>query len=453
VRRQWRPYLLSLGLFVCAVLSKSVTCSLPAAILLAIWWKRGRLSLRDVFPLLPMFAIGLAAAWHTASVERDHVGAQGPEWSWSLTERWLIAGRAVWFYLGKLVWPEPLIFIYPKWSIDASQPWQYVFPLAALSLVAGLWLTHRHFGNGRVGRGPLAGILFFGGSILPALGFVNVYPMRYSYVADHFQYLASMGLIAILAGFAATMAARFQIAKGWRQGIAATLLAALSLTSFVRCFDYANRETLWTATVRDNPNCWMAIFHMGWLRMGQQRYDEAIAYFQQALEPKPGNEPSEEEQGDLHHYLGDCYAALGDSGRAKAEYRDAATRYSGQLEGDARLQGLMHNTLGIVHGKLGETDAALAHFQQAVALRPDDSRINRNLGELLFRLGRFDEAAECLRTALAADPKNPHLHYDLGVLYLSKGNRPLALQHLREALRIEPGFQQARVVLTQAQGP
>ena len=114
-----------------------------------------------------------------------------------LLERCLIAGRALWFYLGKLVWPEPLIFIYPRWSIDAGAPWQYLYPLAALAVVAGLWLL-RH----RLGRGPLASWLFFGGTLLPALGFFDVYPMRYSFVADHFQYLASLGPIALAAGAA-----------------------------------------------------------------------------------------------------------------------------------------------------------------------------------------------------------------------------------------------------------
>jgi tetratricopeptide (TPR) repeat protein len=447
VRRQWRWYALSLVFFGCAVLSKSVTCSLPAAILLVIWWKRGRLTLRDIVPLVPMFAIGLAAAWNTASLEAHHVGAQGAEWSWTPLERCLIAGRAAWFYVGKLLWPRPLIFIYPKWLIDASQGWQSVFPCAALLLVAGLWLGRR-----RMGLGPLTGVLLFGGTILPALGFINVYPMRYSFVADHFQYLACIGLIATMAGLAATMAKRHRIPAKWQFVASTALLAALSLTSLARCFDYQSRETLWTATVRDNPNGWMAIFHLGGVRMEQGRYDEAIALFQQALRPKPGNEPSDEEQGDLHHFLGDCYAAIGDSKQAAAQYLEAADDYGRMPAGDLRSEAQRHNSLGIVHGKLGETEAALNHFRQAVEIRPDDAKMSQNLGEFLFHLQRYEESAEIFEKALAVDPSNAHLHYDLGVLYLSTGNRPLALKHLREAVRIEPGFKQARAVLTQAGG-
>ena len=185
-----RWYFLAFALFVAALLSKTTACSLPAAMLLVIWWKRGRIAGRDVWPLLPFFAAGVALGLVTSWLERTHVGAQGPEWAFSFPERCLIAGRAVWFYAGKLFWPANLTFIYPRWQINTGAWWQWIFPVAALAVVAVLWRLRR-----RIGRGPLVAVLFFGGTLLPALGFTNVYPMRYSFVADHFQYLASVGLI------------------------------------------------------------------------------------------------------------------------------------------------------------------------------------------------------------------------------------------------------------------
>src|SRR5439155_7334721 len=178
-----------------ALLSKSVAATLPAAILLVVWWKRGRIEMRDVLPLLPMFALGLAMSVVTATMERTVVGAWGPDWNYSWADRILIAGRALWFYAWKLIWPAKLTFIYPRWRIDPHLWWQWIFPLAAVALAAGalaLAITKR------LSRGPVAALLFFGGTLLPALGFVNVLPMRYSYVADHFQYLASIGLIVLI---------------------------------------------------------------------------------------------------------------------------------------------------------------------------------------------------------------------------------------------------------------
>jgi hypothetical protein len=93
-----RPvYVASLLLFACALLSKTVTASLPAALLLVLWWKRGRIGWGDARSLLPFFALGVALGSITIWMERHEVGAVGPEWDLSPVERLLIAGRALWF--------------------------------------------------------------------------------------------------------------------------------------------------------------------------------------------------------------------------------------------------------------------------------------------------------------------------------------------------------------------
>ena len=182
--------------FVAALLTKTVTATLPAALLVIAWWRRGRLSWRgDVLPLLPWFAVGVGAGLFTAWFERTSIGAQGADFNLGLVERGLLAGRIFWFYLGKLVWPADLMFFYPRWHVDAAAVWQYLFPVAALALVGGLvWWTRR----GR-GRGLLAAALLYGGTLFPVLGFMNVYPFVFSYVADHFQYLASLSFFALIA--------------------------------------------------------------------------------------------------------------------------------------------------------------------------------------------------------------------------------------------------------------
>lgn len=192
-KRRWSWWLAALCLFVCALLSKTVACSLPAVLLLVRWWKKKRLQAGDVLPMVPFFIAGLWLGLQTARLEEHHVGASGAEWSFSLGERCLIAGRALWFYAGKLVWPVKLTFVYPRWQMDAGIWWQWLFPAAALAIVATLWFARK-----RIGRGPLVAVLVFAGALFPALGFVNVYPMRFSFVADHFQYLASIGIIVLV---------------------------------------------------------------------------------------------------------------------------------------------------------------------------------------------------------------------------------------------------------------
>jgi hypothetical protein len=138
IRQRWRWYFFAFALFMAALLSKTVTCSLPAALLLVIWWKRGRIDMRDVWPLLPFFVAGIAMGLLTAWLERTQVGAQGPEWAFSFSDRLLIAGHALWFYAGKLFWPANLMFIYPRWQINAGDWQQWIFPAAAAALVAAL---------------------------------------------------------------------------------------------------------------------------------------------------------------------------------------------------------------------------------------------------------------------------------------------------------------------------
>jgi hypothetical protein len=210
-RGRWGWYWLALVLFLCALLSKTVTCSLPAAILLLLWWKRSRLRLNDVLSLVPFFVLGAALGLTTAWMEQHYVGAQGAEWALSWLDRCLIAGRALWFYVGKLVWPARLAFIYPRWQIDSAL-WQYCYPLAAVGLVVCLWVLRR-----RIGKAPLVAALYFGGTLGPALGFINVYPMRFSFVADHFQYMASVGLLTLMVGLLTTGLDRLARAGGGRQ--------------------------------------------------------------------------------------------------------------------------------------------------------------------------------------------------------------------------------------------
>ena len=189
-KRSWTVYGISLFFFICALLSKTIACTLPAVILLIYWWKQNCIRRRLFLMMVPYFAIGLGAATLTIWLEKFQVGAMGHEWEFSFVDRFLIAGRVLWFYIGKLVWPNPIIFIYPRWVIDSSIWWQYIYPITFLLLVFMLWYWRKN-----IGRGPLTAILFFAGSLFPALGFFNVYPMRYSFVADHFQYLPCIGVI------------------------------------------------------------------------------------------------------------------------------------------------------------------------------------------------------------------------------------------------------------------
>jgi len=421
-------YAASLLLFFCALLSKTVTFSLPAAALLLTWWRRGRIGRRDVLPLLPFFTAGLAAGALTLWMEVEHVGASGAEWSLTLIERLLLAGRVLWFYAGKILFPLEQCFVYPRWEVDAGAWWWYLFPLGALATLAAGWLL-RH----RLGRGPLTALLYYAGTLFPALGFLNVYPMRYSWVADHFQYLAGIGLIVLACGWAASrLAAAGPGAR--RAGIAAgaVVLVLLGALSWRQGHAYAGRETLWRDTLAKNPGAWIARNNLAGLLTESGRFTEAIEHYREALRLRPGDT-------DVHANLGLALAGTGDLDEAAAEYRLA-------LAGDAENAGL-HARLAELEEERGQLEQAAVHYREALLLEPGDAPRHTRLGAVLAGLGRTEEAITEYRRALEIDPGFADAHNNLGAALADQGHIAEAVARYLEALRLDPDSADARVNL------
>ena len=422
-------YWLALGLFGLALLTKTVTATLPAALLVVFWWQGGRLAWRrDVLPLLPWFAVGATAGLFTAWVERYLIGAQGADFTLSPLARGLVAGRAVWFYLEKLVWPTDLIFIYPRWNIDASVWWQYLFPTGALVLTGGLWwLARRH-------RGPLAGFLIFAGTLFPAIGFLNVYPFVFSYVADHFQYLASLGiLVPIAAGLA--LASRPLLssrvaAERWSVGVVGGLLAVvLGTLTWHQCGIYRDAQTLFRETLGRNPACSMAHNGLGEiLTRTPGRMSEAIAHLETAVRLNPRDALA-------HNNLG--FALAKDPRRlleAIAEY-EAALRIFPEFAG-------AHNNLGVALESIpGRLPAAIAHLTQAVQIDPDTADWQDNLGVALTRIPeRQAEATAHFAAAVRLNPGSADLQNNLAAaLATIPGRKADAIAHFEAAARLNPG--------------
>jgi tetratricopeptide (TPR) repeat protein len=494
-RRPAGAYALAFVLFLVALLTKSVTATLPATLLVVLWWQHGRLSARrDVLPLLPWFAVAAASGLCTAWVERTVIGAQGAAFTLTLAQRGLLAGRIVWFYLGKLLWPARLMFIYPRWEVRAAGPGWWGYLAAALLLTAGLWRLRRR------GRGPLAAWLGFVGALFPALGFVNVYPFIYSYVADHFQYLACLAIISAaaagLARGAGRLSARLRPIGG---GLAAAVVATLAFLSHAQSRMYADLPTLYRSTLARNPQAWMAHLNLGLWYSDHGDLTQAIAHYQTALrlEPESAEAHSDlgaawlktpgrlrdamaEDQAALrlwpdfpgaHTNLGNAWAkvpghlhdALAEYAtalRLKPEYAEAwnnqglalvrAGRIAAALESyrqalrlDPRLVDA-DNNLGVALALTRRPAEAMAHFQAAVRLRPDFADAQANLGLVLANLGRLAEAVPHYEQALAARPGSAEVHYNLALALGGLGRKPEALAHLEQAVRLQPDFVAAR---------
>ncbi len=355
--RNRRAYALALALFVAALLSKSVTASFPAAMLLIVYWKRGAITRRDVLPLIPFFALGLGMSAVTSWMEKHVVGASGPEFALAFSERIRIAGTAVWFYLSKLNCPWPLIFSYPRWKITGAH---WFFVVAAVGVVLALASLRK-----RLGRGPLVAVLFFGGTLLPALGFIDVLPMRYSFVADHFQYLASIGMIALIVA----VVARVFPSKIF----AAIVICVLGLLTWRQCFAYKNAETLWVDTLKKNPSSWMAENNLGMILFQRGDLDTAEKHFRRSLELNPQNDKARDNLAKVLYQQGKVVLSEG-------RIAQAADRFIESLQLDPNLAEA-HNNLGVILASNGRHAEAVEHFHRALELNPQFDEARKNLAQ------------------------------------------------------------------------
>lgn len=485
-RSAWKFYFLSLALFLCALLSKTATIGLPAVIVLLLWWKH-RLSVRrDFFLLLPFFTIGIALALVTMFLEKHHLGATGPEWSFSPAQRCIIAGRALWFYLGKLLWPHPLMFMYPLWPLQTSRILSYIPLAAAIVGLLILWLKR---------QGPARHVLLaaacFIVMLFPILGFFNVVFYHYSFVCDHFQYLAGIGPLALAAaGITIALERISPRSIALRQTAFAALLSVLFVLTWRQAGIFRYPETLWRDTLAHNPDSWMAHDnlatclslrgefreagfeylkalkirpedYLAWNDLGLNatrsgNFDDAITYFTQALQLFPsyalghynlGNAYARKENFDdavrefnlslkldpafapAHYSLANALARKGDTDKAIEQYKTTL-----QLDPDFAPA---HANLGRALAAKGNLDEAITHYRAALDLDPASVEALANLANALVGQKRFDEAIRYYRAALQINPGSAVIHYNLAVALDRQGNKAEAQKELAEASRLK----------------
>ena len=377
-----RQYVCSLVLYAAGLLSKSIVVTLPVALLIWHWWKQGRVTSTDLLRLVPFCAVGLAIVVGDLSFYQS-MGALSLDYS--LTERTLIAARALWFYTGKLLWPSELAVIYPRWDIRVADPLAWGYLIAAVALALALW----HFRH-QLGRGPLAGALFFAVTLSPVLGFVDHGYMQYAFVADRFQYLAGIGVLAVVIGSATYGVGR---RPGlWHQGglcVVAVVLVVLGLLTWRQASIYRDDETLNRHIIALNPQARNAHLNLGSSLSKQGRYAEALDATRVAVEQDP-------------------------------EYAKA------------------HFNLGVILNVLGRSEEAETYLRRAIALDPQARDAHLNLGDVLYKQGRYAEALETTRVAIEQDPDFFEGHFNLGVILNVLGRSEEAETHLRCAIALNP---------------
>ncbi len=385
---EWHWYVLAVATFALSTLAKGIGVTLPALLLALAWWQRERVDRRDIWRVMPFLLIGALMAGVEVTMQKEGQPWEVPRTD-SLLSRMAGAGWCVWFYLYKFVWPLNLSFVYPRWTIDSGKLASFVPDVLLLGLALVAWFQRR-----RWGRGLFMVLFCYVALLLPVLGFTNIYFMRYSLVADHWQYAAMIipagGLAAGLTAAARKRTPRFVVAA-----TTVAMLVCLGALTYAQAGIYRDEETLWRDVLKRNPGSWMA-----------------------------------------HHKLGTWLANRGQLHEAVPEYEAAVRLKVDDVQA--------HNNLGVVLSRLGRSEEAIASFERALAISGDYALARQNLIREYKRLGEFVtierdyEAARkyYLRVTQMA-PQDAEAHYWLGVSLIETGDVVRAVNELESAVALD----------------
>jgi tetratricopeptide (TPR) repeat protein len=387
----WRFYAASMIFYVLALSSKATACTLPAAQLLVLWLRGQPIDRRRIAQVAPFFAFGVAMGLVITYWERFHIGTISERFAISPVESLLVATRACWFYLGKLLWPTQLAFSYSKFEIDPSDPLQYGWAIAGALLLWALWRWRSAIGNA-----PLAAAIFFVATLSPLLGFIPLFTFFYTYVADHYQYVASIGPITLVAaGGTQWLRVHTRLGARVQSSAAALVLVTLGVLVWNQSQIYESEETLWRDAIAKNPQSWMAQTNLGRYLLRNGRVEEAVDAYERVFALKP-----------------DAYRA--------------------------------HIAVARALMKLGRDLEAEGHFVAALAERPGHYTSRQALARLLSERGDRAAAMAHYKAMIALVPQNPAGHFLMGRALEADGRRREAMVHYRKALQINPNHAEAR---------
>jgi tetratricopeptide (TPR) repeat protein len=418
-RRPWMFYCLALISYVLALSAKATACTLPAALFLILWLQKKPITMRRFIQIVPFVVLGIGMGLLAVWWERYHQGTNRGVFTFlSPMERILVASRAVWFYLSKIFWPSNLTFIYPRWNISPADLIDYIWLLAGIAACVAIYFIRRYFG-----RSVEVAAAFFVATLTPVLGFIMLFTFRYTFVADHYQYLACIGPIALASAGIVTLSDRFTHYRAVIVSGALLVVASFGTLTWRQAATYSDIETLWRTTLARNPECWMAHTNIGIVFLQQGKIDDAIAHYRLALQMQA-------DSWDAEYNLGTALVAKGQVDEAILHCERAV----GMRPTDPDAQVSLGNALFAK----GRIDEAIAHYQKAITAQPDHFLARYSLGHALLEKGELEGAIQVCRSALLLRPSDADCQTTLAIALEEKGNPTEAIQHYQKALELAP---------------
>lgn len=421
-----RWYFLSLLAFTLAMLSKGSVAILPLVLLLLAWWQRGRISKLDLRQAAPFFAVAVALTW--VNIWFQTHGAESAVRSASFAQRLAGAGGVIWFYLSKALLPVNLVFVYPQWNIEVSNPLWWLPLIAAVTLTASLFLICYRRPSPSA-RAILFVWLFFSIALLPVLGFVDVGFMKFSLVADHYQYIALIGVVAFVAAVGANW---FKAApRAIRPAPVIAVLAVVALLAVLtrqQAGIYADVITLDEATLARNPKSWLVHSNLAIDLAALDRNEEALAHAHEAVRLNP-------QYPEAHCAMGAALAKLGKPKEAIDQYHQALALNPNFPEALCDL--------GTILEKEGSTAQAIENLERALQLNPSLFQAHWFLARALASENRLAESLEHLETAAQLHPRFLEAEMSMGHVLDLMGRYQEAIAHYEKALQLDPKLPQA----------
>jgi tetratricopeptide (TPR) repeat protein len=442
-------------LFILAMLSKGSVVGLPVVILLCIWWLHKTIARRDILRSIPFFVVSAVMSVVEIWFQYNRAIGEDVVRSDSFLSRLAGAGWAVWFYLYKVVLPIHLTFIYPRWKIDPTNWVSYVPGLLLLVLLVLAWRHRRSWG-----RPVFFALSFYIVMLLPVLGFFNIYFMRYSLVADHYQYVSIIGLISFAAAVSYGVLDRLgSPGANTAKALGVLVVAIFAIFTWRQCHIYKDIETLWSDTLQKNPNSSIAHSGLGFALQSQGRFDEAISYYYQVIQIEPKNESAYNNLGNTLASMGrfdEAVSHYNNALRIKPNYATAHYNLAQALKSQGRIDEAIshynkalsikpdyagaHINLGIVLKSQGKIDEAMSHYREALQIKPDSAEAYYNLGNALKSQGKLDEASSNYEKALQFNPNDAETCNNIGSALQSQGKLNEAINYYRRSVTIDPNY-------------
>jgi tetratricopeptide (TPR) repeat protein len=416
--QRWPWYLLSLFLFVLAMLSKGSVAILPLVLLLIVWWRSGSITFLDVRRTAPFLVVAIVLT--CVNIWFQHHGTAYVVRDVTFRQRLLGAAAATWFYLSKAYWPLDLCFVYPQWNVDPAD-FRWWLPLLATIAVTVSLLRMRHVSWVRP-------ILFawacFNVSLLPVMGFTDVGYMKHSLVADHYQQISVISAMALAAaGWLQFLNRAPSFARPAAPALATGAIVLLTMLSWNQSCLYRDATTLYQAALERNPNSPLLHYNIGCELAAQSRREKAQEHFQEAIRLDPN-------YAAAHNNFGALLRLAGDRVHAVAEFKKA-------IEFSPKYPDPYRN-LGVLLFETGQTDEAVLRLKSAVELNPQDTVALNDLGFIFASADKIQEAIGYFERAVEVDPDDLKARLNLGNALLAAGRAKEAIHYLEPLVLRQP---------------